>query len=127
MEKFFNTLLEMVQSGATFIQGQLPDYVNQLLLFVFWQRITGILIWTIILMVMIITLFITLKLIKKNKIKDLDEKPAYVASLILCGFTALVLLMTGVLCVPEAISDLIKIKVAPKVFVVDYLREMIKK
>ncbi len=116
MEKFFNELLLIVQNGSSFIQGQLPDYVNQLLVFKVYENIVG---FFVLFLLFAFSLFLSMLSFKKEKeTEDEDFRlPAFLFLVLTIAFFSLLFIPT---------LDIIKIKIAPKVYIVDYLTEKIK-
>lgn len=116
MDKFFEELLKMVQGGTIFIQGQLPDYINQLLMFNFWSKIVIMLFLFFLGTLLLVVAYIVYK-------QDALESPLFVVPLVFGIF----LFLGFFIATPKLIIDCIKIKMAPKVYIVDYLIEKIKK
>ena len=120
MEKFLNDLLALVNSGTSFIAGQMPDYVNQLLvgnymvnMFYIWSLSGGVLLATVLFFVFL------------EYTVDEGEESIKMFATVFLGVFLLSLIMLWFIYVPEAIKDNIMIEKAPKVYVVDYLREVI--
>jgi hypothetical protein len=114
MEKFFEELLKIVQSGSAFIQGQMPDFVNQLLVYNFWSNI----IITLVLFLMATGFFgIAFFYYVTHK----TDSFIFITSVTF----GIAVLLAFLIIAPMAINDCIKIKVAPKVYIIDYLTNKI--
>ncbi len=104
------------KTGSDFIVEQTPLYIQELLVYNFWTS----LIWFIISFLFLIgSIYATYKSVKWMCESDNSE-----------GFPLLLfLLMPLVLsvCGMADNTDWIKIKLTPRVYIVDYLREQIKK
>ena len=117
LNAFANKMLSAVEELETFGKEQIPDYIEQVLMFNFWSGVSYIVLWGIFGAVLI---GLALFGVRKKKQNPRGEWEILV---ILGGiFGALAVILPIVI----NTSDLIKIKVAPKVYIVDYIRTTLK-
>ena len=125
LNTFANKMLTAVEGIEAFGKEQIPDYIEQVLTYNFWEGI-----FFIVVPVLIFLFFI--KKSKKLNYKDAEydccgtpnnkESASIVATWIFVAITGI----WSLVALLSLSSDVLKIKVAPKVYIVDYLRDSIK-
>lgn len=107
--QFTGKLLQYAESAEMFAKTEVPKYITELLQY---KLVEGGLMLVILIILLILSVVFALKAFKSNSI----EVQIFVTGIL--GMTALFLLF-GTL---DSASRVIKISVAPRVFIVDYLR-----
>ena len=124
----FGLLLEWSQTAGAFVKEEAPKYVTELLQFRFWEAGIGVASYIAILM-FIFVVWATLAFCQRKKGWD-DSK---ILTYVLSGVLFLGVAFFGWIDTPNGdpgartkITTMVKIKVAPRVFIVDELKDLIK-
>ena len=103
-----------LKTGSDFVVEQTPLYIQELLIYNFWASLT----WFVISFIcFIITIYATYRLVSYFVKTDKDALPFTM-------FLVLPILLS--IMAMEKNTDWFKIKVAPRVYIVDYLRTELK-
>jgi hypothetical protein len=122
MEKF----LQLIENTQSFVGAELPDYIQQLLLYKAWEYEFGILIVTLAFIASLGIFLVAFAVLKKNGGEIEDSPLAFILSLV-SGIITFILLIAGSASIATNIANLQQIKMAPKVYIVDYLSDKIRK
>lgn len=114
-----NRSLNGLDTAASFVKDQLPDVVSQLLVWTIAVNITHIILWLILL------LFTTWygRRLTKDGIKHFIPYKGFTLRGIFHIFMVCALLITIPAMVIPAITETVKVIVAPKLFLVDYVAD----
>ncbi len=110
---------QSIKTTSDFASEQVPLYIQELLVYNFWMSLT----WFIVGIIMIISLIPLVRIFIKEIRKPILNQNLGVA--MPCLFGSLGLMAGGIVMIAEN-TDWIKIKLAPRVYIVDYLRKEIK-
>jgi Zn-dependent protease with chaperone function len=117
-----SSLLEWVESatttGVNFVAEQTPLYITELLTYNFWISLIWFSIFIILLLCSVGALIYTVKYFNKHNFWHEEISPFimfYIFPILICVWGAV------------EHTDWIKIKLAPRVYIVDYLRTELKK
>lgn len=124
LNTFANKMLSAVEGIEAFGKEQIPDYIEQVLLFNFWEDAFYI-------AIPLVLLYVFYRFFKKTEFSkaEFDYMGApenrtafrvYISSVILA-----VVSIWSVIAVLSLSPEMVKIKIAPKVYIVDYLRARI--
>lgn len=113
-EEIVKELMKWMMESKEFVIGQAPDYIQQLLTYktTVCYLLIGMFVFFILLGITLILL--SLKYIKVNGME-------------VCFVIGVFMLLVSFVLVVSPINNIIKIKKAPKVFVMEHLTELIKK
>ena len=110
-------LLEQVKQGTDFIIGQLPDVANQIIIFKFWES-TFWLCFCVFLSIVFLVLGI-LSWKAEDKISSATGGWAFMGFVLFIA--AALTFFIGVACY---IPEMIKLKTAPKLYLIEYLSKL---
>lgn len=111
--KFFEKMLMYVNKGEVFLGAEIPKYIEEILTYNFYVGILGLILSVVIFSVFLI---VAIKLYNAKR-KDFDTFGTIL-------YSCLVIFLLGI---PFSfgvrdLDNAIKIKVAPRVFIIDYLK-----
>lgn len=109
-EKFAEKALTYLNSTEAFLKEQLPDYFQQIVSYYAVENWVYFGVW-----ILIATAFAGLAFVCVREVKKDDD---YIGGVILFTLVSLVLFV----CSLDSFSSALKATIAPKVFIVDYLR-----
>ena len=112
LEKLMDLLINGIEKGTELASGELPKLMEEILQYEFYSSLTFLSLNLFILIVIPILAF----LYHKKHSEDLGDG-------IMISLIASFILISPLIVVLKNTDNLIKIKVAPKVFVIDYIRE----
>lgn len=128
MNEIIQKTLEYLNSAEAFLTAQVPDFINQFLMWCFYEKLFFIALFPILFL-----FFLTITIILKRTLPAKENfylgSPTtphgflYVISYIL----TVVAIIISLVSIPFNTYDLIKIKVAPKVYLVEKVMDMVKK
>jgi Mn2+/Fe2+ NRAMP family transporter len=121
MSQFLNLMIEALGKTTNFAAEQIPLYVQELLRYAMWDTI-----FSLILAIAILTasLIIAKKVLKYLRIADYNydlEATAHIL-LVVLGLSSIFSVFLTV----ASVSTILKITLAPRVYVIDYLKKEIK-
>jgi Mn2+/Fe2+ NRAMP family transporter len=121
MSQFLNLMIEALGKTTDFAAEQIPLYVQELLRYALWDTILSL-----ILAIAILTasLIIAKKVLKYLRIADYNydlEAAAHIL-LVVLGLSSIFSVFLTV----ASVSTILKITLAPRVYVIDYLKKEIK-
>jgi hypothetical protein len=105
-------------NGANFVAEQTPLYITELLTYNFWMSLISFSMFTTVILCSVVALIYTIKYFNKNNVWYEEFSPAimfFILPLFFGGWGM------------KENTDWIKIKLAPRVYIVDYLRTELKK
>lgn len=126
--EFLNKTLEYLNSAEAFLQKNVPAYVEELLVFDFYEAVFYSALPLVLLVITGILFYFTMKIFinKDNKFSRESSEFSGACSVII-GMALAVLLIFSAITVPENIIKAVKIKVAPRVYLVEKISSMVKK
>jgi hypothetical protein len=122
LNTFANKMLSAVEGIEAFGKEQIPDYIEQILVYNFWDSLISSALPIIICVFIITTFFLISKKTKWDEKDDTGKTEFHLFGGFIVVF--LIVLLSGCFIIPNARKAL-KIKLAPKVYIVDYLRNNI--
>lgn len=126
MNELINKALEYINSTEVFLRDQLPDFIQQYLTWCLAESIFYIVISLIPVIVCGISLlFISKKYGNKIDYDAYNTNSVIISHLVNCIMLVVFLIVSCVV-IPINSKNILKIKVAPKVFLVEKLGELIK-
>jgi len=117
LDKFANKLLEYLQSAELFITTQLPDFVQQFIAYEIWAAEWWFYVALAFFVSLIITQAIVLCMIFRN-----DHSENLLAAFMFVGCVGI---MSSIMVV-DKYSKLKRLEIAPKVYMIEQARDMIK-
>ncbi len=126
LNTFANKMLTAVEGIEAFGKEQIPDYIEQVLMYNFWE--STIIATVLASLILVFLVVFILGILKSNKTGWGVECPSPSAFTVIgSGFILIFLIPIGLAdgIVPNA-KEALKIHLAPKVYIVDYLRKEIK-
>lgn len=121
LNTFANKMLSAVEGIEAFGKEQIPDYIEQVLLYNFWSNGLWIAFSLLIIITMCIAAFALFKY--TSKIEDTTDKWCTRGTIGVCIIIVLGVFATNI---AELVEENMKIKIAPKVYIVDYIRIQLK-
>ena len=118
-----NKAIAGVESGAIFLEGQLPDYIVQLLMWHGWYNFILFLGGIII---MLFTIINGVKFINYLKKPENEQHLSGDAESFWVGFTIIGTIISTFVCIILINFEWLQIWVAPKVWLVEYAANLVK-
>ena len=121
--------LVAIDKGATFLSGQIPDVIQQLLLWKAWESFLHFFIFGVVLSIIIV--YVNVKQFNWW-IQETTDKWGDKQKRLNCDYSPLALLnifqIMWLLVIPNALGNLtwFQIWIAPKVYLIEYAKEFIK-
>ena len=120
LKQFTARLIHYVDSAEMFLKGNVPDYIEQLLKYEMYHQISILTIGFVMLALLgIVILFLYRKVYLNGKTSE-DADVSFWFLSVMLFFLWIVWFATQGLC---SINRIVKINVAPKVYIVEYLRK----
>ena len=123
LNAFANKMLSAVDGIEAFGKEQIPDFIEQVLVYNFWESVATATLSILFLTSLFVVFVWSIK--HANKKGWGKEEPSCEAGLVMM-FTLLSLLSWVILTPIKDTKTALKIHLAPKVYIVDYLRNQIK-
>ena len=129
INQLINMSLVAIDKGATFLSGQIPDVIQQLLLWKAWESFLHFFIVGIVLSIVIV--YANIKQFN-YWMQETTDKDGYKRKRINENYSVIALFNTvqsiWVFILPQAICNLtwLQIWVAPKIYLIEYAMEFIK-
>lgn len=127
MDSFLNKTLEYLNSAEAFLQKNVPAFVEEMLVFDFYEAVFG----SILTLVIVFLIgFITYKSYKVSNNKDKydeDERESAAVVAFVAGGIFIVVSLISIFEIYGNLMTAVKIKVAPRVYLVEKISEMVKK
>ena len=132
LSTFVKDSIESLTTTKEFCVEQAPDLIQQILAWKFWQSVSVLLIWTVIVIGYIIYYRYVLRTCKKTKEEqnarssyhnDPYETPFFICSSMIGAFLGLIYII--VVCVN--LYTILQIWIAPKIFLIEYASGLIGK
>ena len=118
LKQFTTKLIHYVNSAEIFLKGNVPDYIEQLLKYEMYHQIN--------ILVVGLTLFaiitIIARMLHKNAASNKDDTDAHIIYVFFCGVSYFFWFTWFLSHGMNSVNTIVKINVAPKVYVIDYLR-----
>lgn len=114
-----NRSLAGLDTATSFVKGQLPDIISQLLTWTIALNITTMVLWLILLL---ITILYSRRL-KKRGIQVIGKNSPTVGGVILVLLSFVTLCVLSLAVIP-AIIETVKVIFAPKLFLIDYVKDL---
>lgn len=108
-------ITQWVEAGGQFVAEQTPLIVNEILLYRFWESLIFFILWTVA-----SAILMSLSLVFYNKSKDDDDE--FLIASVFFAVTACVVFAMSL----DLNLDWLKIKVAPRLYIIEYLAELTK-
>lgn len=125
VDAFLGKTLEYLNSTEAFLQKNVPAYVEELLQFDFYEALFYTAVPVVVLLIFSAITFACFKVCQNmNNSRDLRELYNVVEAISLVA--ALITLIVAAFAVPENLMTAVKIKTAPRVYLVDKITSQLK-
>ena len=121
MSQFLNLMIEALRKTTDFAAEQIPLYVQELLRYALWDAILGI-----IFSVAFVVAFLVCAKKANNYLKSDDNYDDFRLTILLGLLVGGLAAIAFVIFTFASVSNIIKITLAPRVYVIDYLKKEIK-
>lgn len=118
LESFLGKTLEYLNSAEAFLQKNVPAYVEELLAYEFYSSLFELLFFILILIASII-------FFKKAKEVEKDMCSGDKVLTAISAFVLIVFSVVSVVAIPLTISHMIKVKIAPRVYLVETISKQL--
>ena len=119
LKQFTARLIHYVDSAEIFLKGNVPDYIEQLLKYETYHQVSTLVAGFATITLLGIALVFLYKKLYANQTVDADSEIGFWFFSIVVSLLCVVWFTTKGM---STINTIVKINVAPKVYVVDYLR-----
>jgi hypothetical protein len=113
-EELTNKLLQYLNSGEVFLKEQAPDYVNQWMAFAMWDAYFGLIVSIVFFLLSIVAILGGLYFVERSG----DASEMFGAVLVIFGS---ITFLVSAFCIPCSYSNLKKLELAPKVYMLESL------
>lgn len=121
-DSFLGKTLEYLNSAEAFLQKNVPAYVEELLTFDFYSA----LLWMLVPILITALLFLVarkFRQLEEAAIKGRNEEEPYMVGKVLTTTFAIVMIVVSIVNGAQKIETMVKIKVAPRVYLVEKISE----
>ena len=119
MNDYVNFLIQKIGEGGDFLKDQIPPLINEIILF---ERFVAILYFLISLGILLTSIYFINLIYKKTLSKKYGYEDYDVGITVLLCFAGFASFVNSIL----SIYEVLKIFLAPKLYILEYLREFIK-
>ena len=119
MNDYVNFLIQKIGEGGDFLKDQIPPLINEIILF---ERFIAILYFLISLGILLTSIYFINLIYKKTLSKKYGYEDYDVGITVLLCFAGFASFVNSIL----SIYEVLKIFLAPKLYILEYLREFIK-
>ena len=122
--EFLSAMLKFANSAGDFLKAEVPKYIEELLDYKAFEIGLSMFTFIFVMTVCVVLMVISYKIFIKSEEKN-DEEGSFFSLKVgtISSIVFAVLLLIGICKIPQDISSIYKIKYAPRVFIIDYIRD----
>lgn len=129
LAKIITSTVSGVEKSVDFLKAEIPDVIHQLLM---WKLAESVFIISALIVAMVVTGVLFKCCLNKREWWEKNKRTGWIqdnpwtGASVVVGTIGGILVLFSAIIIPNAALDIIKIKVAPKVYLIEYAADMLK-